>query len=175
MKRQESNQARQVAGMGILFALAITLSFLEGLMPPFLPNGVRLGLSNVVTMYAVFLLGSVPALILVVLKSLFVLLTRGYVSGLLSIAGGLLSVTLLCGILYCMGTRLRYMPASMLGAVAHNMGQLAAAAYILKLSSIFWYYLPVLVVAGIIMGFLTSLVLRAVMPLLVTMTIRRPQ
>lgn len=172
MKREKSNSAQQVAKMGLLFALAMTLSFLEGLIPSFLP-GVRLGLSNVVTMYAVFELGNRPAFILVILKSLYVLLSRGSVSALLSIAGGLLSITVLCGLLHFMGTRLRYAPASMLGAVAHNIGQLAAASYIMRLGVVFWYYLPVLLIAGVGMGFLSSLVFRAVIPMLSALTMRR--
>ena len=68
--------------MGLLFALAMALSFLESLLPalPMLPPGIRLGLSNIVTMYALFVLGPVSGYTIAVLKALFVLLTRGAVA-----------------------------------------------------------------------------------------------
>ena len=54
-------KVKRLALMGLLFALAMALSFLESLLPalPMLPPGIRLGLSNIVTMYALFVLGPV--------------------------------------------------------------------------------------------------------------------
>ena len=80
--------------MGLLFALSVVLSFLEGTLTPLLglPPGVKLGLANVVVMYALFFLGRGSAFTLVLLKSFFVLLTRGAMAGALSLGGGLLSL-----------------------------------------------------------------------------------
>ena len=82
-----------VALTGLLAALALALSFLEGLLPPlpFLPPGAKLGLSNIVTMYAAGTLGLPCAVFLAVLKGGFALLTRGAVAGCMSLAGGLFS------------------------------------------------------------------------------------
>ena len=60
MAAQNRNcKVKRLALMGLLFALAMALSFLESLLPalPMLPPGIRLGLSNIVTMYALFVLG----------------------------------------------------------------------------------------------------------------------
>ena len=74
-----NEKTRRVALMGLLFALSVVLSFLEGTLTPLLglPPGVKLGLANVVVMYALFFLGRGSAFTLVLLKSYCVLLTRG--------------------------------------------------------------------------------------------------
>ena len=74
-------KAGHVAFTGILAALALALSFLEGLLPPLpmMPPGAKLGLSNIATMYAAGSLGLPSALFLAVFKGLFSLMTRGVV------------------------------------------------------------------------------------------------
>ena len=98
MAAQNRNcKVKRLALMGLLFALAMALSFLESLLPalPMLPPGIRLGLSNIVTMYALFVLGPVSGYTIAVLKSLFVLLTRGAVAAAMSASGGIASVTVM--------------------------------------------------------------------------------
>ena len=80
--------AAKVSLMGLLFALAMTFSYLESMIViPGMPPGIRLGLSNLVTMYCVFFLGKAAGYTMAALKSLFVLLTRGAVAGMLSLCG----------------------------------------------------------------------------------------
>jgi heptaprenyl diphosphate synthase len=97
----KENPARRAAFTGMLLALAAALSFLEGLLPvtAMLPPGVRLGLSNIVTMYALFFLGKKEALAVAAGKSLFVLLTRAPVAALLSFCGGVLSILVMLAVL----------------------------------------------------------------------------
>lgn len=97
--------------MGLLFALAMALSFLESLLPalPMLPPGIRLGLSNIVTMYALFVLGPVSGYTIAVLKSLFVLLTRGAVAAAMSASGGIASVTVMLLLSLLPGIRRQYL------------------------------------------------------------------
>ena len=53
-----SARVRQTVLMGLMFALAMVLSYVESMITvPGLPPGVKLGLSNIVTMYWVFFLG----------------------------------------------------------------------------------------------------------------------
>ena len=87
MRVLRNEKTRRVALMGLLFALSVVLSFLEGTLTPLLglPPGVKLGLANVVVMYALFFLGRGSAFTLVLLKSFFVLLTRGAMAGALSL------------------------------------------------------------------------------------------
>ena len=80
----------------------------------------------------------------------------------MSLCGGLLSVLCmaLCSRVKWLGKD--YMLLSVIGALAHNLGQLlASVAYT---STVMFYYLPVLVVSGVIMGIVTGAMLRVVMP-----------
>lgn len=84
-----SQKARETAWTGMLFALAIALSYLESLVSPLLGlmPAIKLGLSNIVVMYALLFLRTRTALLLVVLKALFAFLTRGATAGFLSLCG----------------------------------------------------------------------------------------
>ena len=157
--------AASLAFLGLLFALALVLTFLESLIPTagFLPPGVKLGLSNIVTMYAAIFLGYREAYAISVLKSLFVLVTRGAVAAFMSISGGFASVTNVL-LLLLPKERLSYLLISVIESVTHNLGQLAAASFILGADALL--YSPILVVSGVAMGVVTGLVLRAVMPAL---------
>ncbi len=160
---QLKNKARRIAYLGLLLAMAVALSALENALPGFTAvPGIRLGLSNIVTMYALFFMGAPAAFTLAGLKSGFVLLTRGVTAGMFSLAGGLLSVGVML-----LANRLHASRAmtSVAGAVCHNLGQLAVAWGLLR-SAYALYYLPVLVLSGIGMGLLTAVVLRLVLPAL---------
>ena len=90
-------KAGRVAFTGLLAALAIALSFLEGLLPPLpmMPPGAKLGLSNLATMYAAGSLGLPSALFLAVFKGVFALVTRGGMAGLMSLSGGVVSTVVM--------------------------------------------------------------------------------
>ena len=82
-------KTRHIALSGLLFALAMALSFIEGsLVIPGLLPGMKLGLANIVVMYALFFMGVKQALVLDVLKALFVFLVSGFTAGFLSLCGG---------------------------------------------------------------------------------------
>ena len=74
---------RQLTMMALLFAMAMVLSILESMIPalPMLPPGVKLGLSNIVTMYALFVLGPAQGYTIAVLKSFFVFLVGVIIEG----------------------------------------------------------------------------------------------
>lgn len=162
-----NGKAKKIALLGMLFALAMVLSFVESFLTPFfgLPPGVKLGLANVVVMYAVLCLGKRAALALVVLKAGFGFLTRGAMAGALSLTGGLLSLLVLIA-LCAMGQKKEYFILSVSGALAHNCGQLLAIRFFFTASHYTLYYAPVLLIAGLLMGAGTALTLKAVMPAL---------
>lgn len=161
-----NSKARQVALSGVLFALAMALSFFESALAPLLGlmPGIKIGLANVVVMYALFFMGRRQALLLVVLKAFFVLLTRGAVAGLLSLCGGCFSLLVMV-LLGLLPGRPTLFILSVCGAVAHNLGQLAAASAVLS-SALAFGYAPVLLVSGLGMGAVTSISLRAILPAL---------
>lgn len=159
-------KAGRVALTGMLFALCIALSWLEALISPLLGlmPGMKLGLSNVTVMYALLFLDPATSAALVALKALFALLTRGVTAGLLSFCGGALSLAVLWGLLRLPWTVTGYV-FSVCGAVAHNLGQLCAAAFWLS-APLALGYAPVLLVSGIVVGAATAMVSRAVFPAL---------
>ena len=167
-KKLNSKRASTVAFTGLLFALALVFTFLENMLPamPFLPPGVKLGLSNIVTMYALFFLGTKYGYTIAILKAFFTLLTRGQVGALLSLSGGLVSVTVMFLLIkFIPKPGLGYMILSIIGAVSHNFGQLIAARYVIGSSYVF-YYLPIMVISGVVMGVATGYVLRTILPAL---------
>lgn len=158
-------KTRELTALSLLFALALILSFLEGLLPPvpFLPPGVKPGLSNIVTMYCLLYLGAGPAFLLAFLKAGFALVTRGIMAGLLSGCGGLLSVTVMLLVMLPKKHRASVFLLSACGAVSHNIGQLIVAAGMVG-GFAAMAYLPVLLLSGAVMGTVTGFVLRAVLP-----------
>ena len=170
MQRNSSRKsAAFVAFLGLLLALAVTLAFVESMLPglPLLPPGVKLGLSNIVTMYCLFFLGARPALAVALLKAVFVLSTRGPIAAFMSASGGVASVLAMLAVLRLLPA-LAGMYVSIAGAVFHNLGQLAASALILK-TPLALYYLPVMIISGVVMGIVTGVLLRLVMPYLKNM------
>lgn len=165
--------ARRVALTGMLFALAIALSFFESLITPLLalPPGIKLGLANIVVMYALCFLSWKPALLLVVLKAGFALLVRGGMAGLLSLSGGLLSLLVMV-LLMLPKNRVSILIVSIAGAVCHNLAQLVLVALLMGRYAL--YYGPVLVVAGVVVGLITSLLLRALLPALAKTGLAKP-
>lgn len=160
-----NSTARKVSLLGMLFALAIVLSFFESLITPLLglPPGIKLGLANVVVMYALYYLGKKEALALVLLKAGFAIFTRGVNAGLLSLAGGLLSFALMA-LLLLMKNKPSVVLVSIVGALGHNFGQFGMACLLLGPS--FVVYAPVLLISGVIMGFLTAICFQVITPAL---------
>ena len=154
---------RKTAIYGLLVALAFIFSYLESLIPlPVGIPGIRLGLANGVVLVTLYLLRPVDA------RILLAGLTFGSpVSLLYSLCGGLLSfgVMTLCR----RWERLSVLGVSMAGGVSHNVGQLLAAAVLLGTRQILWYavvLLPVGLLTGGVIGWLTRLLLPRLKPVL---------
>lgn len=156
-----SQKAREVAWTGMLFALAIALSFLESAVAPLLGlmPAMKLGLSNLVVMYALLFLNTRTARELVLLKALFALLTRGPTAGFLSLCGGVLSFLVLLVLLHLPASPGEFI-FTVSGALAHNVGQLIGASVLLS-SAMALGYAPVLLVAGLCVGALSCVLSRA--------------
>lgn len=156
-KQKSVKLARKAAVFGVSAALAIALSFFESLLPPLLSvyPGVKLGLSNVVTMTCAATFGAPCAIAVAVIKGVFAGLTRGFVAMLMSLVGGLLST--LC-VWLLLKLKLGYLIISVIGAVVHNMAQLVICAVIASNFGVF-IYAPVLLLFGIVAGCITGSIL----------------
>lgn len=149
----------------LLFAISLVLSIVQSSFPPLFiaAPGVKLGLSNIVAMYALFFLNSKQAFTIAILKSVFVYITRGAIAGALSLCGGILSLVVMILLLQIFKEKISYLVLSIFGAVFHNIGQLAAVSFIYT-NMYLWMYLPVLLITGIIAGIATSTLLRFILP-----------
>ncbi|MCI8622350.1 MAG: Gx transporter family protein [Provencibacterium sp.] len=158
---------RVVTVTGLLFSLAMVLSFFESFLVGMLalPPGIKLGLSNVVVLFAMLALGKRSAWLLIVLKAMFAVLTRGAVAGLLSLSGGICSVFLMGLLAASPRLAVGYRLLCAAGACAHNLGQILAAALVIQ-NRYLLYYLPLLLLAGILTGVLTGTVYWVVEPYL---------
>lgn len=157
---------KKIAVTGMLSSLALALSFLENLLPalPFCPPGAKLGLSNTVVMFSVISASLPEALIIALVKAFYTLLTRGFTAGIISFSGGLLSCIVMFALTRKPFKKTGYIGVSVLSAIAHNIGQLTAVSVISGTALI--YYLPPLLIFGIIFGSITGIVLKTVMPVL---------
>lgn len=162
----QSRKAQTVARLGMLFALAMALSFFESTITPFLGlmPAMKLGLANIVVMYALVFTRRRYALALVVLKAAFTFIVRGATAGFLSLCGGGLSWLVLCILLSLPFPVTGYI-FSVCGALAHNIGQLLGASVVLS-SALALGYAPVLMAAGLVVGSITWWVARGVFPAL---------
>ncbi|MCI5640475.1 MAG: Gx transporter family protein [Lachnospiraceae bacterium] len=144
-------KSKKIAQIGMLVALAMVFSYLESLVPISLGvPGIKLGLSNVVTVFALYQFGAPLALGISMVRIVLCGLTFGSFSTMLySLAGGLLSFLVMV-ILKKTGKFSIY-GVSAAGGVFHNIGQLIVAAWMLQ-SSMLAYYMPFLMVAGIVSG-----------------------
>ena len=160
-------KSRRIARLGLLFALACTFSFVESLVPTalLLPPGVKLGLSNIVTMFSAVFWGIPSAGIITILKSGFVLLTRGVIAGWMSLGGGFFSLFIMAVLIQNKRHHFTVRFVSICGAVGHNLGQLLVSSMLLASMTTF-AYAPVLLLSGVLMGYLTSVVFLALLPLL---------
>lgn len=146
----------------LLAALALALSFLENLLPPLPVPGVRFGLANVVVMAALAGLSFAGAAGITAAKSLFALLTRGPVACLMSTLGGALALFAMAAV-HRWGRRwFSFIGVGVLGAAAHNVGQLLGAVALL--GSAMWYYTPVLLLISIPTGVVTGAVMNILYP-----------
>ncbi|MDR0325525.1 MAG: Gx transporter family protein [Oscillospiraceae bacterium] len=156
---------RKIAFLGILLGVMLVLSLAEGMLPPILPPFGRIGLANIVVLYCLQCLGWREAGTMVLLKAGFAFITRGTVAGALSLSGGLLSFGALLLLLLITRKRATLAALGVAGAVAHNIGQLAAFSLWAQ-TNVFPAYLPVMLVAGVLTGFATGTVFRLTLPLL---------
>ena len=143
--------AKKVAWLGMLVALAFVFSYIEFLIPINLGiPGVKLGLANLVIMIAIYTIKPVDAWLLSLVRVLLVGITFGNMASFVySLGGALLSFTIM--IFAKRSKKLSIYGVSILGGVFHNVGQILVAIYTMQTYSLV-YYLPVIMISGIVSG-----------------------
>lgn len=151
---------------GLLTAAAIVLSIIERLFPldAVVPvPGARLGLANVVTLFALTRLRARDALAILVCRVTITSLLMGSVSAFLfSLFGGLLALLVMWAALKAEGRAVTLLGVSVAGAAAHNLGQILAAMLWMK-TTVVLAYLPILLLLSVPLGLVTGLTATAVL------------
>ena len=147
----------RVAYFGVFTALALIFSYVETVIPVNLGiPGVKLGLANLIIVVALYKMRLSEAYLLSVVRILLAGFIFGnYFSIIYSLAGGLLSLTVMALLKKWGGFSLQGI--SIAGGVFHNIGQLIVAAVVVETFSV-TYYFPVLLVAGLLTGLVIGIV-----------------
>lgn len=150
-------EPKKLTRNALLTAIALTIFMLEAQIPPLVPiPGVKLGLANIVTVFALFTYGSRDALMILLVRVFLGSVFSGQMTTFFySLAGGLLcfAVTVLMKKIV---TDKQIWVASIIGAISHNIGQILMAILIASTPGIA-VYLPILLVSGILTGLFTGL------------------
>ena len=144
---------------GLLAALAVALSALEGVLPPLPIPGAKLGLANVVVMYALCRVSFPTAAGVLAVKVTFALF-RGPVACFMSAVGGVLSLLGMALLYRLCRDKISFVGLGLVGAVLHNVGQWCVAFGLL--GSAMTYYAPFLLLLAVPAGLVTGLVLNIV-------------
>lgn len=150
-------KTKKLTVMAILTAVALTIFVLEAQIPPIVPlPGVKLGLSNIITVFAVFALGPGEAAAILACRIFLGAVFAGNFSSIFySAAGGLCAILVTIGLRRILTTTQLWV-AGALGAVAHSIGQMAMAVLLTGTPAIL-IYLPVMVGISIVTGLFTGL------------------
>jgi heptaprenyl diphosphate synthase len=155
-------KTRKLVYFSLFVTLATALSFLEMLLPnPFPLPGIKLGLANIVNLLVLYVYGIKEGLTVSLLRVLFASFLAGTffsVAFFLSLSGAILS-TLVMAVLINFFSSLSIIGVSIAGAVFHNIGQLLMASVLIQTGYIF-FYLPVLLLAGLPTGLSTGYIAR---------------
>jgi len=148
---------RKLTRMALLTAIALTIFMIEAQIPALVPiPGVKLGLANIVTVFAVFALGPGEAASILFVRIFLGAVFAGNFSTIFySGAGGLVAILVTIGLRKILTLKQLWV-AGALGAIGHSVGQMAMAILITGTPGII-VYLPMMIVCSIITGIFTGL------------------
>ncbi|MDE7404054.1 MAG: Gx transporter family protein [Lachnospiraceae bacterium] len=157
----------KTAYLGLLLAFALILSYIETIIPfqSGIP-GIKLGLANLAVVLCLYLFGWKEALVLTMVKALLAGFMFGSMSMIIySMAGAFISALIM---MILKKTHWFHVPVvSAAGGVAHNLGQILVAFFVVETYGIV-YYVPILVIAGLLTGILIGMVAVLVLPYIQT-------
>jgi len=156
--------SKKIAYLALLAALAIVLSLVENLVTAgmdFMIPGVKLGLANLAVLLSMAWLGSGFALIIAFIKAGVTFLLSGSVTVLFfSLAGSIVSAAVMI-LAYRLYGKISFVGISMIGGAVHNCVQMGVMI-LLSSTATWFYYFPVLILAGVISGAITGIVANVV-------------
>lgn len=150
---------RQLVTLSALIAVAMILSYVESMIPAFVAvPGVKIGLSNIATVFALYALGWPYAICVSVVRVLLsALLFGNFVSLIYSLSGAALALAVM--ILLKKIDKFSTIGVSVAGGVCHNAGQILAACIVMETAAISVYLIPLIVsgtIAGVVIGLVSG-------------------
>ncbi len=151
------NKTLRLTTLALTISFAMVLSYIESRIPAFVAiPGIKVGLANIAVIFSLYKFGIKEAITVSILRVFLVSMLFGSpVSLIYSISGALLS--LLTMIILKKLTPLSEVAISVTGGVMHNVGQIAAASFMLS-TNVVVYYLPFLLVSGTVAGIVVGIV-----------------
>lgn len=158
---------RRTVIVAIFAAVAVVLSIAESFVPMNMTvPGAKLGLANIMVLTCLYFLRGKDALAMVVLKTLLTAFIFGtFSSFLFSFLGALFSFGVMWVLLKLGKDKLSLIGISIAGGIAHNIGQLTAAGIVIH-SPVIFYYLPMLMLMGLLTGIGVGIAVRVLVPAL---------
>ena len=149
-------KTKRLVALGLLTAIALTIFMVEAQIPPLTPiPGIKMGLSNIVTVFIVFAMGPKEAAAVLFVRVFLGAVFAGNFSTIFySAAGGLCAILTTIGLRKIL-TKKQLWVAGVCGAIAHSIGQMAMAITLLATPGLI-AYLPVMIIASIISGTFTG-------------------
>ena len=151
------NPIRKLTHLSLLATIALIIFIVEAQLPPLTAvPGVKMGLANIVTLTVLYLYRPRDTLAVLIVRVVLGSIFSGQMTTLFfSLGGGLLCFAV-CVLLQRFFPLRRLWMLSMIGAVFHNIGQIIIAIVVTSTPEIVWY-LPVLLLSGLISGCFTGL------------------
>lgn len=170
MHNKKDNYIRKTAFMGLFLALAMICSYIETLIPFSVGiPGIKLGLANIVVVLMLYSVGIKEALLVSVLRIVLVGILFGNAFSILySLSGGILSFLVM--FLMKKTDKFSCISVSITGGISHNIGQIIVAAWIVNSYNVF-FYVPVLLFAGLLTGLLIGVIAKEVIVRLKNITL----
>ena len=158
--------AKRIATLAVLTAMGLIMFMVESLFPPLILPGAKMGLSNIFSMLAVFLLGPIDAFVLVVVRVVLGSMFTGNMSTLMySLSAGVVSVVTSSVLVELVYPKVSIVSISIVSAVLHNLTQNIVFCLVSNTPEMF-SYMPwrarLGVLAGIIVGFAVWFILRMI-------------
>lgn len=157
-KRGTTLNIKKMTYIAMLTTIALIIFIIELQIPPLVPAipGIKMGLANIITVYAMFTLGPVATLEILFMRIILGSMFAGQVMSLLySLSGGLLCYLIML-VMRKVVTVNQIWICSIMGAIFHNIGQILIAMFMTGLVQVA-YYLPVLLISAIVSGTFTGL------------------
>lgn len=157
-------ETRKIALLGVLTSVALVLSYLEAMLPPISTAvpGIKMGLPNIIIIFVLYKFGLKEAVTVSLIRVFIVALLFGNVMTLAySVAGAVLSLGLMT--LFKKINLFSQIGVSIIGGIAHNLGQILVAIFLFDTIQIGYYMIVLSItgtIAGVVIGIISSILVK---------------